>query len=83
MDRILRFRRTGLMGGLGTGAQFLAAGVSSLMASTASTVCASSSTISPEASLASSSSTIFACIFSSILTLNGHKDRRGGDADRE
>ena len=71
------------MGGLGAGDQFLTADVSSLMASAAFTVCASSSTISPEASLASSSSTIFACIFSSILTLNGHKDRKGGDADRE
>ena len=73
------------MGGMGTGDQFLTVCVSSptaAAASAAATGCASSSTISPEASLASSSSTICACIFSSILTLNGHKDRRG-DADRE
>ena len=51
------------MGGMGTGDQFLI------------TACASSSTISPEASLASSSSTICACIFSSILTLNQNTTR--------
>ena len=49
--------------------------VSSSMASTISAVCASSSTISPEASLVSSSLTILACIFSSILTLKQNTSR--------
>ncbi len=47
----------------------------SLMASTVSTVLASSSEISPAASLASSCSTISACIFSLIFTLNMNTSR--------